>query len=139
MHSYSLRQLTGGEYQYSIGLISSEGLESIKTQTDFWFAQCHFDKKCVAYCMDSDRIDITIDGKRDIIANGAETDDNDIITVVCDCNKWISRFYKNDVNISGDFKIKENKTYHAVFTIWGGRKASFQVIEPSMKILEEMK
>ena len=65
-------------------------------------------------------------------------DDNEILTVLLDCDKWVCRYYKNGKEIKIQ-KIKSNKSYYFGFCSFGyqGYQIKYECVHTPQQIINE--
>ena len=123
--SFTVQQLDSEDYQFAVGIMSSEGIHNVAVNDEedyFTDYHCEYEKHTL------DRGGVSA---------------NDTVTVIVDCNEWKVRFYQND-KLCDFWKypdsrkkyqdIVKDKTYHAVITVWKWRKVSLKLIETEMDI-----
>ena len=135
IHYFALKQLSSKDYQFGIGIISSEALDIIKSNEKEDCFTRYKGKDIYAYALDAGICSLK---------NGIATDDmncnpnligaNDAVTVIVDCDEWKATFFINDQICSKSIDIEANKTYHAVISVWEFRDVTLRLIEPIMRI-----
>ena len=136
IHCFTIKQVNTPGVHCGIGIVSSEHLPNIASNTGSSYFMSQSTKDTLAFILDERTIwkleccefDDIFDTKLNAM------DDNDEVTVVIDCNKWMLTFYINDKICNKSIDIDNNLTYHAAICVWEKSIASYQLIETMIDI-----
>ena len=137
IHSYTLKQLDSGSYKFGPGIISSDELDRLASNNEDFFLSTQ-NKEACGYYLDKTNVYALQNGYAKFSFNFSSIlssiGQGDTVTIVVDCDKWKLTFYINDKIWKRSINIVEDKTYHAVFSVWEGRSVTLRLIETTIDV-----
>lgn len=123
----------------SIGIISQDDIPNVAS-TEFGTKYFLYSKNkaAIGYCLDNlQRVYAIKNGSFKDVTDWKsyrvkDEDENLIITMVVDCDKWTLTFYVNKKILFESINIIKDQVYHPIFTEWSSDEKCYKLIESTV-------